>query len=201
MRRSLTLIVAVLLATAALAGCVGGDGGDGSQAESASNGDEAGNETANATGEEPSAQTEPTGPNVAVDWFNGSAQGQAIPGLGASCLQPQACENVFSFEVPNGTTALVAEMAWNRSTSLSLDLDVPSEECDVSFGQDCPPESESGQSPVVIQLTNPADIPAGEWSIGVYAEDSPIEPTEFTIAVSVFEDDEVPSGYAKLAQG
>jgi hypothetical protein len=193
--RLLALAIALTLATAGLAGCIGGDDGDTSPGLDPAEG----NDTDTDPSEDNRTQAaEPDpGPNVTVSWYNGTAQGQAIPGAGPTCFAP-ACDNVFDLSVPNGTTGLVAEMAWDRSTSLSLDLDVPPEECE-STG-DCPPESVSGESPLELRLIDPIEIPPGDWSIGVYAEDSPVEATEFTIAVSLFEDGSVPGDYGKLAR-
>lgn len=191
------ILVALFLATAGLAGCVGGED-TGQEAGPASESDPQ-DDPDQELEENTTDQEQVDRLNVTVEWFNGTAQGQAIPGLGPTCFSGQVCDNTFSFNAPNGTTALMAEMAWNRSTSLSLDLDVPSDACEASFGEDCRPEAQSGQSPVVVELTDASNIPPGEWGIGVYAEDSPAEPTEFTIAVSIFEDGEPPRDYAKLA--
>lgn len=203
MNRTLALAVAILTASAALAGCTGGD----------SSGTDAGPAPDNGTSEAPdggnpspsenedeSRETEPAdaGPNVTVEWYNGSAQGQNVPTLGPTCFAP-LCDNVFALQVPNGTVGLVAEMAWDRSTSLSLDLDVPDDVCETGDDNDCQPDAVTGQSPVVIRLEDAEAVPPGDWEVEIYAEDSPLEPTEFTIAVGLFEGGPPPADYAKLA--
>lgn len=197
MQRTLIPIVALVLLAAPTTGCLGFGGEE--DASEPADATESSFE-ANETPKEETEVEEPvdTGPNVTVEWFNGTAQGQAVPPFGPTCFSP-ACENFFEFEVSNGTTAVVAELAWERDVQLMLDVDIPFEKCEPGYMEDCPPESTSGESPLAIQVTRGTDIPSGNWTASVYAEDSPAQGTEFTMAVSLFEDGQVPQGYAKLA--
>lgn len=189
--RLAALATCLLLLTAALAGCLAAEE-DAEPTES-----DARLDAANDTPENATNAPDPTGAdlNVTVTWFNGSVQGTQAPAAGHVCLL--ACDNRFSFNVTDDATGLLAEMSWEADASMLFDVDVPYEACEVSMGQDCPPESTSGEEGrLEIRLTDPSRVPPGEWDAAAWAQDSPTEPVAFTIAVSVFHG-EVPADYAK----
>lgn len=193
--RARGLLLAAILLTAGLAGCTGED--DPSTGDAPS--DNTSTEPANASPADETDEPEPdAGPNVSVEWFNGTIRGVSPPVLGPACVVP--CDNhVWDVEVPNGTSAIVAEMAWNASASMLFDVDPPPEECEFAPLQDCAPDSQTGnEGRLEIRVQPPDEVPAGSWETAGWAEDRPVEPVEFTIAVSLFEGDPVPSDYAKL---
>jgi hypothetical protein len=199
MRVSTPALAFVLLA-AGLAGCLGGDeASDGAaldgQTQPAANDTSSDTSPANAS-DEP-AEPVDTGPNLTVAWFNGSVRGQDAPMLGPVCIE--TCDNQFSFEVPNATQALVAEVAWEAEASLLFDVDVPYETCEAGTMEDCPPEQASGsEGHLEIRVTDEAGIVTGKWTTSAWAEDRPVEPVDFTIVVTQ-SDGELPSEAAKLA--
>lgn len=188
-------ILGLVLVTAGLAGCLGGDD-EGDPADPAAEDDplEDDNET------EQEGEPEDVGPNVTTTWFNSSVQGQSLPGTGPFCVS--ACDNSMTFQVPNGTTGLLVELAWEADASMMLDVDVPSEECQPEPGGDCPPEQTSGGEGLLeVRLTDESQIPAGEWSASVWAEDSPSEAVAFTLAATTFVDGEMPRQFSQVEQG
>lgn len=186
--RRWTIALTVALLTAGLAGCMGSEEDAGSTAApSSTNGTQT---DANET--QPTGEAGERDRNVTVTWYNGTVQGANLPVVGPVCYLDCASTD---FEVPNGTTTLYAEVAWNASTTMSLDLDAP---CQAEAGEDCPPESQSGQSPLTVTVTDENLLSNQEWSAGVFADESPAQSTEFTLAISLFQGDPMPSDYGKL---
>lgn len=188
-------LLALCLLTVGVAGCMGDGGGSGDAAEPASE-DPLAEQNETETNETP----EDLGPTITTTWFNGSVQGQSLPTLGPFCVS--SCDNSMTFEVPNGTTGVLVEVAWEAEASIMLDVDVPSDACEAGSGQDCPPEQTSGSGGhLEVRLTQESQTPAGNWSASVWTEDSPSQPVEFTVAASSVQDGAMPSQFAKLGQG
>lgn len=212
------LLLVLFLATSAMAGCLGGE--DDSQAQPTGAGDaSAEDEDQNEGDEQPQeeengreseredsndtnqAEEDPQGPEVTTIWHNGTVQGQSAPVLGPVCMF--SCgSNSMTFDVPNETRGLVVEIAWEADASLLLDVDVPAEHCEADVGEDCRPESTSGDDGYLeVRLEDESLTPPGEWSASAWAEDSPTEAVEFTIVASTFHGGQVPPDYAKLDAG
>lgn len=216
--RPAALALALVLLTAGLAGCLGDEdadatptGGDDPDDQSRPS-DDANEETSedagdpdedeeesgeddNDTSEEASKATDED-PRVEIAWFNGSVRGQSAPVLGPFCVE--TCDNQFAFTVSENVTGLVAELTWEAEASLLFDIDVPYEECGAGIDEDCPPASTSGDGGYLsISVSNPSDIVAGNWTASAWAEDNPTQAVDFTIAVSLFED-EIPRDYGEL---
>lgn len=190
--RSRALLLALTLLAAGLAGCADGSGDPATESPDA-DGDV---ETANTTPENETTSEEaaPADEGPRVQWFNGSVQGQHVPAVGSVCLL--ACDNQFTFDVPDNTTALLGEIAWETDATMRFDLDIPYDKCEAGMGEDCPPETDSGSEGYLrIQTT---DIATGEWHASAWAQDSPTQPVDITIAISQFDEDRVPPDYARL---
>lgn len=193
MTASRAWIVGLLLVTAGLAGCMGDSGED---AQAASQDPSEGSNETQTNGTE--VQPEDSGLNVTVAWHNGSVQGRTVPGLGPVCYLDCGSSS-FEFNVSGETTAIQAEVVWDADTSMFFDMDIPFETCDAGFNEDCPPESTSGDSPIVQPVTDPQTIEPGNWTASVFAEDSPAQSVEFTVAISLFQGEAIPSDYSKIA--
>lgn len=201
--RARALVLSCVLLAAGLAGCVGGDD-SGSDVGTTSTNDTSDISETNDT-DTSGVEPEDTGPNVTVHWHNGTVQGQDLPDpLGWYCGPPGGCsDNVLEFNATNATTGIVAQVAWNASVELEVDLDVPPEPCETNFpfDTDCQPDSQTGQSPIEYRVTNSQDLYAGEWEIEVWPQNNPNTPAEYTIAVGVFEDGSIPGSWSKLPSG
>lgn len=168
------------------------------EASGGTSSEEDGNQTGEDSEEGSSTVNETeTGGDGGLDaqWFNGTVQGMRTP-AGVVCLL--TCDNEFSFGVSENATALIVEMAWDQDAGMMLDVDVPEQVCDGRTG-DCPPNSTSGEEGyLVLEIRDAEDLGAGEWSVSAWAEDSPLQPVDFTIVASAFTGDTVPDDYGKV---
>ena len=144
---------------------------------------------------------EATLPPFNVTQFNGSVAGV---GSGEAGYFRVAGDNVFAFDVPEGVTAIVVEVAWSGSDALDVRVDVPAEHCEpvdpVGLLGTCPspPPDAEGASPARIEVTDPEALKrVGEWSLGAWARASPNE-VPFVAAVTLFHGEKPANGYSGL---
>jgi hypothetical protein len=187
-----TLIVAILLVTAGMAGCIG-DGDDG--ATDPQGLDEDPNET------EPNATDEPDEPmqELTRTWFNGSIEGGSIPSDGYYCTQTSACENTMEFEVAGGAQAIVVEAAWEADANAWFNVSGPNCESFPLFGEICTPSDNiDGASPLALTFEGERTNHTGTWSAEIWVDETTTAQIEPTIVATVVEEGQLPQGYSAL---
>lgn len=200
--RKIALVLAVVLATGALAGCFGGDDMDG-DAEQASVQQPGGEEATNETNETDLEQ-EDLGPEVETVWHNGSAQGGSL--VATSYCFP-GCENTYSIDVEENASAIVVELVWEADAELHLAVRAPLEYCETGPAglliTSCPQGGmdDSGQSPARVEITDEEKLSmTGEWDVSVWPQDSYTSSAEFTSVASVLYDGQLPPDYTKVEE-
>lgn len=193
-RRTATAIVALLLATAALAGCVGGDDG-GTDTQTDGLEEASTNDTETNTSEE---AEEP--PFVATtSWHNGTMEGASIPNGGWYCTPTSACENTLTFDVPQGTQAILVEAAWEGDANTWFNVSGPNCESAYVLFESCSPATDtSGGSPLAILIEDGRTNATGEWTADVWVDDTTPTQIELTIVATVVEQGSLPQGYSAL---
>lgn len=194
MRRTLSTVLAVLVATAMLAGCLGGEEDDAVGSQSSQElAETATNETANET-----TELEDEGPVIQRAWHNGSLEGGATA-LGWYCTPTSECDNDLSFEVPNGTQAILVEAAWEAEADAYLSVGGP--ECEpflVVFQSCSPSDNAQGSSPLEVRFGEEDAGAAGTWQATIWVDETTPTQIEPTIVASVVEDGQLPDGYSAL---
>jgi len=189
--RARALIVSLLVIGASFAGCIGMGDDSNPESTNAPTNDTPTNDTP--TNQTPDVDEEPS---INVTWFNTTVQGENIPGLGEYCA-PECTTHQWSFDVPNGTQGLLVESFWEEDAEMRLGLNAPGDDCESNTANnDCAPEDEIGPSPLVSE---PSEVPAGEWNLEVWPRDSGDQQVNVTVVVSVFPDDK-PNGYTKIPE-
>ena len=190
MTRTLLLCAAVLAA-----GCIGGD----EPVDPAG-----GKPTPPTTGVEPNLPPEPTAPGPNVTAFNGSIAGAGNP---ASGYVRASGDNLFAFDLPEGATGLVVEVAWVGGDALDVQLDVPADHCEpvdpAGLLAECPSPApdQDGVSPARIEVLEPDALArVGEWRLGAWARASANE-VPFTAYVTVFREGKPPASYTAVPAG
>lgn len=198
-------LLALLVATALLAGCVGSDdGADGSVEPTADDTDTGGDgdrdrDGAGAAGPGESARAAgSSGPNVTRHRWNLTVQSVGANGLVYACV-PDACSNLRDFTLASNASALVFEAAWTASTPAYLDPMAPEDDeiCEpptpAGVLERCEdPDGVHGSSPLSTTLSGDPWISlTGDWSVVAFADRAP-QPTEVTVAVTVVHDDTAP---------
>lgn len=124
---------------------------------------------------------------VEVSFFNGTAAGVTVPGVGA--LGAPGSEPGTTFEVKAGATAIVVEVAWDSGDKLYLFVDPPCRDEDPTGASNaCPtPDRDmDGQSPARVETADPVFLNmTGTWSFAAFPELN-AQGVPFTAAVSVF---------------
>lgn len=194
MRRTSAVFVALLLATATLAGCVGGDD-EGTEEQSEDLEEAAANDTdtnASTDAEEP--------PFVATaSWHNGTMEGGAIPGGGWYCTPTSACENTLTFQVPQGTQAILVEAAWDGDANTWFNVSGPNCGSVLVVFESCSPATDtSGGSPLSILIEDERANATGEWAADVWVDETTPTQIELTIVATVVEQGSLPQGYSAL---
>lgn len=149
-------------------------------------------------------QVPDAGPRFNVTPLSGSVAGVGNPSAG---YLRASGENVLAFDVPEGATALLVEVAWAGGHALDVQVDVPDEFCEpvdpAGLFLDCPspPPDADGASPARIEVTDLETLArAGEWRLGAWARSSASE-VPFTAFVTVFADGKPDATYTALPPG
>lgn len=180
--------LAVLLATAMLAGCLAGeDDGDAQPdrelEETATNG------TANETGE-----PEDEDPVIQRAWHNGSLEG-GWAAVGWYCTPTSECDNDLAFEVPNGTQTILVETAWEAEAEAYLSVGGPECEAFLLVFESCSPsDNAQGASPLEIRFDGEDADTAGTWQATIWVDESTPTQIEPTLVASVVEEGGLPDG-------
>lgn len=186
MTRILLLCAAVLAA-----GCIGGD-------EPV---DPLGKPPTPPTGDvEPDPLPEPA-PARNVSVFNGTIAGVGNPAAGYFRVEG---DNLFAFDLPEGASAIVVEVAWAGADALDVQLDVPLDHCEpvdpAGLFVDCPspPPDQDGVSPARIEVVEPDALAlVGEWRLGAWARSSTAA-VPFTAYVTVFHGEKPAPAYTAV---
>lgn len=208
MRQRMLLITLTLL-TAALAGCVGvGDGGaDAADTASTDDSPQASQDGANQSAANDSGGSlEDAGPELNVTVINGTVyEGGSAPGGFRYCNGATGpCDTDFDFDVENETTAIVAELAWNASANMELELNVPFEHCERGpagiFITSCPEGGEeTGSSPLRVEITDPQTLEyTGEWDGDIWVTETTPTTVEYTLYLTLVTDGDLPRGYSNV---
>lgn len=193
-RRTSAVIVALLLATAALAGCVGGDD-DGTEAQTEDLDEAAVNDSDTNASED---VDEPLFV-ATTSWHNGTMEGGSVPNAGWYCTPTSACENTLTFQVAEGTQAILVEAAWDGDANTWFNVSGPNCESALVVFQSCSPATdESGASPLSILIEDQRANASGEWAADVWVDESTPSQIELTIVATVVEEGSLPQGYSAL---
>ncbi|HEV8359741.1 MAG TPA: hypothetical protein VGR28_04715 [Candidatus Thermoplasmatota archaeon] len=135
------------------------------------------------------APAPPAGPLVLV--FNGTVGGGGAPGGPKLALAPLGTNN-FAFDLANGSTGLVLELAWSTTDALELIAYIPQEYCGnatdpAGLTATCDnPDSVEGASPLKIVVQDSQYLAyVGSWT-GVAFASGATPGTAFTMYASVF---------------
>lgn len=191
------VLVGCLLLTTAFAGCMGSGSSDEVQSSSTDDtpfGQDVANET-NAKNTTP----EDTGPWIQTKTITGTVEGGATPAGFYYCAPLGTCESGFEFEVAPNQTDVLIEATWNQSVPADMDVDIPFDKCEAGGGEDCPPESVSGESPLRIEATGPDfEDKNGTWSGFIYPGQNAPSTIEYTIYVSLVSEGDLPRQYSNV---
>lgn len=135
---------------------------------------------------------------VEVTSFNGTAAGLTVPSVGA--LAPPGSDPGSTFEVKEGATAIVVEVAWESTDRLYLFVDPPCRDEDPvgADGCDAPDRDMDGQNPARVEVLDALFLnQTGAWSFAAYPEAN-AQGVPFVAAISVFYGALPDAGYTAL---
>jgi hypothetical protein len=136
----------------------------------------------------------PAGPEV--QRFQGTSQGVRVQQIAAI----QGGDSEAPFELPQGTTALVVEVAWEGSEGLHVSVRPPCEASEFPLPPSCPPSSEdhSLQSPVRIVVEDGALLGlSGSWTL-ITMPDANLQGIPWNAWVSAFTSGPAPADYTAV---
>lgn len=204
MRPVPVLLLVLGLASIALAGCLGSGSGSDTPVTPTDNGGAGAPGVKNVTlpSNGTQAATNATGPVVKT--FSGHAAGVGVPGMFA-VQTPTVDDHNFAFDVANGSSGVVAEVAWNGSDALLVYLYPPCDDAGAAgtgVGASCPSTlaNEQGKSPAKIMATDLSKLKnggAGKWTVQVFAQQNPTG-VAFHAASSVFYGEAPKDSYTAL---
>lgn len=201
-------LVALIVLTAGLTGCLGGSDDAGSQTTTASTEDpsvgQSSTKEANETNETEAAAED--GPDLNVTVINGTLTQSGTPAgeLGYCNGVTATCDADFDFQVTNATTAVVAELVWESSANLRIELDVPTQYCQQGpageIVYNCPDGAQtSGGSPLRLDMTRSNQLErTGTWDGDLIVDDRGPSTVEYTLYLTIVSGGELPSGYSNV---
>lgn len=154
----------------------------------------------NATG----PATNASGP--VVQRFDGSVAGAGVAGGPKVTIVPLS-ENAFPFDLPNGTVAMVVELAWETSDTMELQLNIPGDYCTgndpAGATANCNnPDPVEGSGPLKIVVKDPEQLAyVGTWTGAVFVGAPAPNAVPFTAYVSLFTDALPADSYTAIPPG